>query len=152
MAEKKEGYTLYTGEYKGPKGEKAIHLAEKQGKEVETYKKGTRWVDSVEHTNKGNLDGRHVAKLLSEEESVKGNPCSYSVPVMSHDLRIAIGQARNEKKLSQEQLAQAISEPKANISAYESGKSVPSGKSIASIERALGVKLPRPEKKKISNE
>lgn len=41
MAEKKEGYTLYTGEYKGPKGDKAIHLAEKQGKEVETYKKGS---------------------------------------------------------------------------------------------------------------
>lgn len=71
---------------------------------------------------------------------------------MSHDLRIAIGQARNEKKLSQEQLAQLICEPKANISAYESGKSVPSGKSIASMEKALGVKLPRPEKKKISNE
>jgi putative transcription factor len=77
---------------------------------------------------------------------------NYIVAVMSHDLRIAIGQARNEKKLSQEQLAQLICEPKANISAYESGKSVPSGKSIASMEKALGVKLPRPEKKKISNE
>lgn len=39
--EKKEGYTQYSGEYKGPKGEKGIHLAEKQGKEIETYKKGT---------------------------------------------------------------------------------------------------------------
>lgn len=83
---------------------------------------------------------------------MKGTAPNYSVSVMSHDLRIAIGQARNEKKMSQEQLAQAICEPKGNISAYESGKSVPSGKSIAAIERALGVKLPRPEKKKISNE
>lgn len=72
----------------------------------------------VEHTNKGNLDGTKVAKLLSEEESVKGKQCGHSVPVMSHELRIAISQARNEKKLSQEQLAQAISEPKGNISAY----------------------------------
>lgn len=30
--EKKEGYTVFSGEYKGPKGDKAIHLAEKQGK------------------------------------------------------------------------------------------------------------------------
>jgi putative transcription factor len=71
---------------------------------------------------------------------------------MSHDLRIAISQARNEKKMNQEQLANAISEPKANISAYESGKMVPTGQSIVRIEKALGVKLPRPEKKKISNE
>lgn len=41
MADKKEGYTIYSGEYKGPKGDKAIHQAEKQGKEIETFKKGT---------------------------------------------------------------------------------------------------------------
>lgn len=52
---------------------------------------------------------------------------------MSHDLRIAIQQARNEKKMNQEQLAQAISEPKTNISAYEAGKMVPTGATIARI-------------------
>lgn len=40
--ERKEGYTVYTGGVKGPKGDKAINQAEKQGKEVETYKKGKK--------------------------------------------------------------------------------------------------------------
>lgn len=31
---------MYTGGVKGPKGDKAVNQAEKQGKEVETYKKG----------------------------------------------------------------------------------------------------------------
>lgn len=39
--EKKEGYTVFSGPVKGPKGEKAIIQAEKHGKEVETFKKGT---------------------------------------------------------------------------------------------------------------
>jgi putative transcription factor len=71
---------------------------------------------------------------------------------MSHELRIVISQARNEKKMNQDQLANAVSLPKANISVYESGKMVPTGQTIVRIEKALGIKLPRPEKKKISND
>lgn len=74
-----------------------------------------------------------MAKLLGEEETVNGKATTYSVPVMSHDLRIAIQQARNEKKMNQEQLAQAISEPKTNISNYETGKMVPTGNTIVKI-------------------
>lgn len=45
--EKKEGYTVFSGPVKGPKGEKAIIQAEKHGKEVETFKKGTSLRHSV---------------------------------------------------------------------------------------------------------
>lgn len=55
----------------------------------------------MEHTNKPNLEAQKVAKLLGEEETVNGKGVSYVVLVMSHDLRIAIGQARNEKKMNQ---------------------------------------------------
>lgn len=36
------------------------------------------------------------------------------------------------------------------INLYEAGKAVPNGAIIAKIERALGVRLPRPAKKKAS--
>ena len=116
--------------------ERALLRAEKQGYQVETYKK-------VEHTNSATLDNKKVAQFLGgDEDSIK-------VTVMSHDLRIAIGQARNEKGLNQEQFANLISEQKSNVRDYESGKMVPSGNVIVKMEKALGVKLPRPIKKKV---
>lgn len=80
--------------------------------------------------------------LGGDEDNVK-------VAVMSHDLRIAIQQARQEKNMSQEQLAHAISEQKTNVRDYESGKLVPPGNTIVKMEKVLGCKLPRPNKKKI---
>lgn len=97
----------------------------------------------MEHTNAGHLDNKKVAQLLGgDEDNIK-------VAVMSHDLKIAIQQARQEKGMNQEQLAFAISEQKSNVKDYENGKLVPSGNTIVKMEKALGVKLPRPTKKKI---
>jgi putative transcription factor len=69
------------------------------------------------------------------------------VATVSADLRIAIQQARMAKGLNQKQLAQLVSEQVPVIQAYESGKAVPNGQIIAKLERALGVRLPRPAKK-----
>ena len=80
--------------------------------------------------------------LGGDEDQVK-------VSVMSHDLRIAIQQARQDKGWTQEQLAHAVNEAKGNIRDYENGKMVPSGNVIVKMEKALGCKLPRPVKKKI---
>ena len=72
---------------------------------------------------------------------------------VSADLRVAIQQARLAKKnpdgsaFTQKQLAQAIQEQPAVIQAYESGNAVPNGQLLSKLERALGVKLPRPPKK-----
>jgi putative transcription factor len=89
------------------------------------------------------LDNKKVAQLLGgDEDNVK-------VAVMSHDLKIAIQQGRQEKNWTQEQLAHAINEIKTNVRDYENGKMVPSGTSIVKMEKALGCKLPRPIKKKI---
>lgn len=94
----------------------------------------------VESTNRKGLDGRHVAKILNAEED--------KLPVtMPHELRIALAQSRNNKGLTQEKLAQLLQVPKADVNAWEAGKSVPSGGILAKMDKVLGVKLPRPNKK-----
>lgn len=70
----------------------------------------------------------------------------YLAPTIPQELRIAISQARNAKGWNQEQFAHLLSIPKADINAWENGKSVPTGLQIARMDKVLGVKLPRPQK------
>ena len=60
----------------------------------------------------------------------------------------AIMQGRTAKKLTQKQLATSLNEKPQVIMEYENGKAIPNPQIISKIERALGVKLPRPPKKK----
>nr|GME02662.1 multiprotein-bridging factor 1B-like [Ipomoea batatas] len=57
------------------------------------------------------------------------------------ELKKAIMQARQDKKLTQSQLAQLINEKPQIIQEYESGKAIPNQQIIAKLERALGAKL-----------
>ena len=72
---------------------------------------------------------------------------SISAPQMPHDLRLAISQARNEKGLTQQQLARQLNIAKSDVNSWENGKSIPSGALIAKMDKVLGCKLPRPPKK-----
>jgi len=56
-------------------------------------------------------------------------------------------QARTAKKMTQKDLATKINEKPQVIGEYENGKAIPNGQIIVKIERALGCKLPRPNKK-----
>lgn len=67
---------------------------------------------------------------------------------MPQDLRLAIAQSRNQKGWNQEQFAKELQIPKSDVNSWEAGKSVPSGQMIARMDKVLGVKLPRPPKKK----
>lgn len=58
----------------------------------------------------------------------------------------AIMQARTDKKLNQKDLGTKINETARVVQDYESGKAVPNPQIISKLERALGVKLPRPPK------
>mmetsp|Transcript_13556 Transcript_13556/g.44181 ORF Transcript_13556/g.44181 Transcript_13556/m.44181 type:complete len:97 (-) Transcript_13556:160-450(-) len=58
----------------------------------------------------------------------------------------AIMQARTDKKMNQKDLGTKINETARVIQDYESGKAVPNPQIISKLERALGVKLPRPPK------
>ena len=55
-------------------------------------------------------------------------------------------QARTEKKMTQKDLGTKINETAKVIQEYESGKAVPNPQIIVKLDRALGVKLPRPPK------
>ena len=46
------------------------------------------------YSNKNTLDNKFIAKMLNDDENIK-------IPTMPHDLRIAIGQARNQKGFTQ---------------------------------------------------
>ena len=73
--------------------------------------------------------------------------CPGADATVSKDLRLAITQARNAKGLTQKQLATSLNEKPQVIQQYENGQAVPNPQIISKIERALGVKLPRPPKK-----
>ncbi len=60
----------------------------------------------------------------------------------------AIMQARQKKGWTQAQLAKAISEKLTVVEEYEGGRAVAEGRVLAAMEKALGVKLPRPPKAK----
>ena len=61
----------------------------------------------------------------------------------SRDIKLAITQARAAKGMTQRQLAQKMNVPPSLIQGYENGKAIPVNSEIASIEAALGAKLPR---------
>lgn len=67
---------------------------------------------------------------------------------MTQELRVAIAQARNSKGWNQEQFARELQIPKSDVNSWEAGKSVPTGNMLARMDKILGVKLPRPPKKK----
>jgi ribosome-binding protein aMBF1 (putative translation factor) len=69
-----------------------------------------------------------------------------SAQQISQDLRVAISQGRNSKGWNQEQFAKMIEVPKADLNSWEAGKAKPPGNIIAKMEKALGIKLPRPAK------
>mmetsp|Transcript_29298 Transcript_29298/g.38520 ORF Transcript_29298/g.38520 Transcript_29298/m.38520 type:complete len:145 (+) Transcript_29298:90-524(+) len=80
-------------------------------------------------------------KKLEESDELKHDRVDRS-------LSQAIQQARLAKKWNQKQLATAINEKPQIIGDYESGRAIPNPQIIGKIERALGTRLPRGNKKK----
>jgi putative transcription factor len=65
---------------------------------------------------------------------------------VSTELKIAIQQARMNKKISQKQLASMMCCQPSLINQYESGKAIPNNAFISKLEQKLGCKLPRIKK------
>jgi len=81
------------------------------------------------------------ARKIEESEELKHNK-------VDKKLSVAIQQARMAKKMTQKDLATKINEKPQIVGEYENGKAIPNGQIISKMERVLGVKLPRPGKKK----
>lgn len=85
-------------------------------------------------------------KAASSSTSLNTRKLDEDTENLAHDrvpseLKKAIVQARNDKKLTQSQLAQLINEKPQVIQEYESGKAIPNQQILTKLERALGVKL-----------
>eukprot|EP00007_Cunea_sp_BSH-02190019_P007026 CAMPEP_0174237066 /NCGR_PEP_ID=MMETSP0417-20130205/6742_1 /TAXON_ID=242541 /ORGANISM="Mayorella sp, Strain BSH-02190019" /LENGTH=139 /DNA_ID=CAMNT_0015315785 /DNA_START=54 /DNA_END=469 /DNA_ORIENTATION=+ len=64
-------------------------------------------------------------------------------PVKTVELSLSrkIQQARQDKKMTQKELATMVNEQQRVIQDYESGRAVPNNQVLGKLERALGVKL-----------
>lgn len=62
-------------------------------------------------------------------------------PKIAPSVGKAIQTARQEKELSQKDLAQKVNEKPSVISDYEGGRAIPSPQILGKLERTLGVKL-----------
>jgi putative transcription factor len=83
-----------------------------------------------------------------EEHGTGDEEVSFKVETIDISLSKAIIQARNAKKMTQKQLATAINEQPRIIQDMENGKAKPNGQVLSKLDRALGVRLPRPHKGK----
>ncbi|KAK4363986.1 hypothetical protein RND71_015344 [Anisodus tanguticus] len=130
------------------KDEKAVNAARRSGAEIETVKK----LSALSTANHGYtlelLLGSNAGanKAASSSTSLNTRKLDEDTENLSHEkvpteLKKAIMQARQDKKLTQAQLAQLINEKPQIIQEYESGKAIPNQQIISKLERALGAKL-----------
>ena len=87
----------------------------------------------------------HSATAMSARKLEESDELKHST--VPKTLSKAIQQARMAKKMTQKDLATAINEKPQVIAEYENGKAIPNGQIIVKIEKKLGCKLPRPNKK-----
>eukprot|EP01029_Cantina_marsupialis_P029805 TRINITY_DN782257_c0_g1_i1.p1 TRINITY_DN782257_c0_g1~~TRINITY_DN782257_c0_g1_i1.p1 ORF type:complete len:163 (-),score=51.98 TRINITY_DN782257_c0_g1_i1:119-574(-) len=122
---------------KGEKKDDVIKRAMRGGSAKVQVEKKFGGVNKAGHSH---MTGGPNMKTLEEAEDVKA-------PKVSHNLKMAIQKARQAKGWTQKELAQKISEKSTVINEYESGKGVPSPQILNKLDRVLGVRLPRPNKK-----
>lgn len=118
---------------KGPssaqaKSKQAVAAAMRRGEEVETTKK---WAAGQ---NKQHVVTKNTAKLDSETEELHHE----RVPL---EVGKAIQKGRQDRGLTQKDLATKINEKPQVIADYECGKAIPNNQVMGKLERALGMKL-----------
>ncbi|CAD5121509.1 DgyrCDS10013 [Dimorphilus gyrociliatus] len=106
----------------------AINAAQRQGASIDTSKKfGAA-------SNKQHSANKNTAKLDRETEELHHDKLDIDTAKM-------IQKARQNKELTQKELAARISERPQIVNEYESGKAIPNQQILTKLERALGVKL-----------
>ena len=83
---------------------------------------------------KSNPEGQRLTKLDASDDVV-------AVKKIEASVGKAIQQARQEKKLTQKDLATKVNEKPNVVNDYEAGRAVPNQQLLGKLERALGVKL-----------
>ena len=116
-------------EVKKPTQKQKVNEAIRQGRKTETVQKG-----------QGNKNDyvQNVGKLLNEDIEIKEVP---------REIAIQVARARNEKKLTQEQLANKVQENLAAIKDLENAEGAYNPKLVEKIEKILQGKFERSWKK-----
>ena len=83
---------------------------------------------------RGDPEGQRLTKIDRETDIVAPKKLDANVGK-------AISKARQEKKLTQKDLATKVNEKPNIINDYEAGRAIPNQQLLAKLERALGVKL-----------
>ena len=115
------------------KTQQAINAAQKQGIPIETNKKYNA------ATNKHAGTTLNTTKLDRETEELHHD-------TVGIDVAKIIQQARQQKGLTQKDLATKICEKPQVVNDYEAGKAIPNQQILGKMERVLGVKLRGKEK------
>jgi len=108
--------------------EAQLNAARRQGAAITTDHK----YGAGGNTQKGT--SLNTAKLDAETEELKHKTVDISVGK-------AIQKGRQQKEMTQKDLATKINEKPQVIMEYESGKAIPNNQLLAKMERALGIKL-----------
>lgn len=69
-------------------------------------------------------------------------------PHVTHEFKVALMRARQEKKMTQADLAKAIAVKPSVVQEYENGRAIPDPAVITKLNRALGTQLPKIPKRK----
>ena len=75
------------------------------------------------------------------------NPDQFSHAKVSKAMAQQIAQGRVARKMSQKALAAQLSVPLKTVQAYETGKAIPKGSHINLLNRALGIRIVRDDKR-----
>ena len=132
IAQKLHGNQANAPKQSGQKGltaQQKVNVANRSGVKYDVVQK--------EKTNKKS-QVNNVGKLLNEDIEIKEVP---------KEIAVQVQKARNEKKLTQEQLAKKIQENVGEIRDLENANGVYKPKIVEKIERALGVQFERSWKK-----
>nr|CAG4642924.1 EOG090X0ILG [Evadne anonyx] len=110
------------------KSEKVVNAARRQGLAVDTV---TKYGAA---SNKHSVTTLNTAKLDQESEELKHD----KVPL---EIGKLIQKGRQDKQLTQKDLATRINEKPQIINDYEAGRGIPNQTTLGKIERAIGIKL-----------
>ncbi|KAI9268230.1 multi protein bridging factor 1-domain-containing protein [Phascolomyces articulosus] len=111
------------------RSESAVNSARRAGAAIATEKKST--LTNAGHANR---DHQRIAKLDRDNDVAPP-------PKVDVSVGRALQKARQEKGITQKDLAQKINEKPQVVNDYESGRAIPNQQVLGKLERALGVKL-----------
>lgn len=111
------------------KSQGAINQAKRSGNVVSIDKKYNAGGNS-----KGDPEGQRLTKVDRENEVAPP-------PKVDMSVGKAIQQGRQEKKLTQKELATKINEKPQVVNDYEAGRAVPNQQVLGKMERVIGLKL-----------